>query len=267
MTHCLLLLTQGPLRLVFARSAPLELKPAGSLQTPAAASSKRASCVSSSCCGHEGQQIPHSPASDSLSNSLVSCNTSACCQQQGNTDSSVEQITQNGTGTADDSAAGSRHHRSSAPPVGGLLWELPDDSGTNMQQPLMVWLGPFSSPALTHLQLTHNTHPWLMLDPASQVAQQGLAPGLDRLLKRRYYLVERARSATMIGLLVGTLGAAGYLQALSVLRELAKQVCVAVLSLHQLRAAWLVDVTRCSCEWWLACCLGSNIVVWWSKHC
>lgn len=47
---------------------------------------------------------------------------------------------------------------------------------------------------------------------------------MDKLLKRRYYLVERARSASMVGLLVGTLGAAGYLQALSVLRDLAKQV-------------------------------------------
>eukprot|EP00878_Enallax_costatus_P018217 GHUV01019170.1.p1 GENE.GHUV01019170.1~~GHUV01019170.1.p1 ORF type:complete len:290 (+),score=85.29 GHUV01019170.1:1008-1877(+) len=87
----------------------------------------------------------------------------------------------------------------------------------------MVWLGPAESPALTHLQLTHSTHPWVMLDPLQQTVHHGLAPGLDRLLKRRYYLVERARSATMVGLLVGTLGAAGYLEALNVLRGLAKK--------------------------------------------
>lgn len=89
---------------------------------------------------------------------------------------------------------------------------------------MMVWIGPAESPALTHLQLTHSTHPWVLLEPVQQTVHQGLAPGLERLLKRRYYLVERARSATMVGLLVGTLGAAGYLQALNVLRALARQV-------------------------------------------
>jgi diphthamide biosynthesis protein 2 len=88
----------------------------------------------------------------------------------------------------------------------------------------MVWLGPFNSPALTHLQLTYSTSPWLLLNPASCTAEHGLLPDLQRLLKRRYYLVERARAASMVGLLVGTLGAAGYLQALSRVRQLAAQV-------------------------------------------
>ncbi|WIA08592.1 hypothetical protein OEZ85_008021 [Tetradesmus obliquus] len=85
----------------------------------------------------------------------------------------------------------------------------------------MVWLGPFSSPALTHLQLTYSARPWLLLDPASCSAEQGLLPELQRLLKRRYYMVERARGASMVGLLVGTLGAAGYLEALTRVRQLA----------------------------------------------
>jgi diphthamide biosynthesis enzyme Dph1/Dph2-like protein len=40
----------------------------------------------------------------------------------------------------------------------------------------------------------------------------------------RYYLVERARGASMVGLLVGTLGAAGYKTALEQLRHLAAEV-------------------------------------------
>jgi diphthamide biosynthesis protein 2 len=112
------------------------------------------------------------------------------------------------------------------PPVGGLVWQLPNSSSSSSssQPALMVWLGPFNSPALTHLQLTYSTSPWLLLDPASCTAEQGLLPDLQRLLKRRYYLVERARAASMVGLLVGTLGAAGYLEALSRVRQLAAEV-------------------------------------------
>lgn len=123
--------------------------------------------------------------------------------------------------TAADSTSSSS---SSVPPVGGLVWQLPSSSNSSSQPALMVWLGPFSSPALTHLQLTYSARPWLLLDPASCSAEQGLLPELQRLLKRRYYMVERARGASMVGLLVGTLGAAGYLEALTRVRQLAAAV-------------------------------------------
>lgn len=106
------------------------------------------------------------------------------------------------------------------------MWQLPDSSSSSSPD-CMLWLGPPSSPALTHLQLSHASCPWLLLDPDGQGTTEGLSPGLDRLLKRRYYLVERARGATMVGLLVGTLGAAGYKTALEQLRRLAGEVgCV-----------------------------------------
>lgn len=107
-------------------------------------------------------------------------------------------------------------------PTGGLLWQQPSSSSSSLPQ--MVWLGPLSSPALTHLQLSHASCTWLLLDLDSQGVSQGLSPGLDRLLKRRYYLVERARGSSMVGLLVGTLGAAGYKTALEQLRRLAAEV-------------------------------------------
>jgi diphthamide biosynthesis protein 2 len=54
--------------------------------------------------------------------------------------------------------------------------------------------------------------------------QEGLSPELQRLLKRRYFLVEKAKGAQLVGLLVGTLGPAGYLQVLQRLQQLVKQV-------------------------------------------
>lgn len=228
---------QGPLQLVFARSAALELRP-HSRSGPAAAANGEA--CSSTCCQPAVQQV-HAPSCTNATTPRVGAAETAtspqgCCKQQ--RDQHQEQARQQSIYCNLDPTAGgvavapgvaNSNSSTSLPPVGGLVWELPTNSSSNSssaspQQPLMVWLGPPSSPALTHLQLTHSMHPWLLLDPATQEAQQGMLPELQRLLKRRYYLVERTRAASMVGLLVGTLGAAGYMQALNKLRELAEQV-------------------------------------------
>lgn len=82
----------------------------------------------------------------------------------------------------------------------GLCWRLP--AGVTLDTCLLLWLGPLDSPTLTQLQLTHNSHNWAMFDPASGVFQTGLSPEMSRLLKRRYFLVEKAREASIVGLLV-----------------------------------------------------------------
>jgi hypothetical protein len=98
-----------------------------------------------------------------------------------------------------DSSSSSSEEGSQQPaqvPTGGLLWQLPcghnnsssssgDGGDRRCTQPLMVWLGPTTSPALTHLQLSFADHTWLLLHPVSQAVTQGLSAGLDRLLKRR----------------------------------------------------------------------------------
>ena len=53
--------------------------------------------------------------------------------------------------------------------------------------------------------------------------EQGLPSDVNRTLMRRYYLVEKARNASIVGILVGTLGAAGYLQAVDHVRKLAQR--------------------------------------------
>jgi diphthamide biosynthesis protein 2 len=155
-------------------------------------------------------------------------------------------------------------------PIGGLLWQLPssspDSQPSSSSTPqhtcsglpdLMVWLGPPSSSALTHLQLSFASCRWLLLDPETQGIAEGLSPGLDRVLKRRYYLVERARGAAMVGLLVGTLGAAGYRTALEQLRRLAGKVGFGHCQQSPAKPWCCVCVcTACACQ--VGCCLGSN---------
>ncbi len=55
------------------------------------------------------------------------------------------------------------------------------------------------------------------------VRPQGLPGTVGKLLRRRYYLVEKARNASIVGILVGTLGVAGYLEAVDHVRNLAKR--------------------------------------------
>lgn len=99
----------------------------------------------------------------------------------------------------------------------------------------MVWFGSSSAPAVQLLQLAYNAQPWLCCEPEPippdsstepcrtqrlQVSE-GLAPGTQALLKRRYYLVERAKAASIVGILAGTLAAAGFRDAISLIRAAA----------------------------------------------
>lgn len=82
----------------------------------------------------------------------------------------------------------------------GYAWSLP--SGTTPDACRLLWLGPLDSPTLAQLQLTRSAGRWAALDPGSGAFQEGLSPELGRLLKRRYFLVEKTREASIVGLLV-----------------------------------------------------------------
>eukprot|EP00879_Flechtneria_rotunda_P019749 GHRR01020753.1.p1 GENE.GHRR01020753.1~~GHRR01020753.1.p1 ORF type:complete len:434 (+),score=158.75 GHRR01020753.1:401-1702(+) len=234
----MLLAYQGPLQLIVAQTAACELEPqhrigkAGASssvgngtqqqqhhQTVAASNSSTA-YESQTCCQAPQQQPQQCCAHTACSSDAARHTTAGSPQEPRHCADSNSQQPEQSTTTA--APGGGVNTDSIQPPIGGLVWQLPSSCDPD-NKPLMVWLGPPDSPALTHLQLTHSTHLWLLLDPATLAVRHGLAHELDRLLRRRYYLVERARGATMIGLLVGTLGAAGYLQALQALRKLAAQ--------------------------------------------
>jgi diphthamide biosynthesis protein 2 len=119
--------------------------------------------------------------------------------------------------------------------LAGYQWRLP--LGVQPQDCGLAWVGAPDAPALLQLQLTHSTSPWAVLDPAllppphqagsdgsasmAAALREGLPPEVSRALRRRYYLVQRAREARVVGILVGTLGAAGYGDAVAALRAAA----------------------------------------------
>ncbi|KAL3143282.1 hypothetical protein ABBQ38_002125 [Trebouxia sp. C0009 RCD-2024] len=105
--------------------------------------------------------------------------------------------------------------------IGGYSWQLP--AGVTQEECIMLWVGPDSVPTLTHLHLTFNKSLWVMYDPELKTWQEGLPQDINKTLKRRYFLVEKAKNASVIGILVGTLGVAGYQDAIESIRHLAKQ--------------------------------------------
>lgn len=99
--------------------------------------------------------------------------------------------------------------------LGGLNWNVPVDH--NMDDYLLFWIGS-DGPAFANLVLTFNNSEvvWyakdgkMLTDFSSQ----------KRILRRRYYLVEKAKDANIVGILVGTLGVAGYRHIVRQMKEL-----------------------------------------------
>ncbi|XP_009949342.1 PREDICTED: diphthamide biosynthesis protein 2, partial [Leptosomus discolor] len=76
--------------------------------------------------------------------------------------------------------------------------------------------------ALTSFMLTWNCCPFSSFDPTTGCGRRETL-NVNRALMQRLYLVERARNARVVGILVGTLGVAGYLAVLQHLRELLRR--------------------------------------------
>ncbi|XP_062974739.1 2-(3-amino-3-carboxypropyl)histidine synthase subunit 2 isoform X2 [Elgaria multicarinata webbii] len=116
----------------------------------------------------------------------------------------------------------SQEHFDSALSVSGLVQQFGRHFVVNEQQGLdtyMVFYVGCEGPELTNFMLSWNQCSFSSFDPKTG---QGRRETLDvnRALRRRLYLVERARDAQVVGIVVGTLGVADYLSVLQHLREI-----------------------------------------------
>ncbi|KAI0631510.1 diphthamide biosynthesis protein [Trametes polyzona] len=75
---------------------------------------------------------------------------------------------------------------------------------------------------LTNLLLTHASYEVYSYDPVTREARQE-SGRTNKLLMRRYAVVQKARDADVIGILVGTLGVANYLPLIAHLRNIIKK--------------------------------------------
>lgn len=95
------------------------------------------------------------------------------------------------------------------------------EAGGGLQDWAMFYVGA-EGLALTNFMLTWNRCPFSSFDPATGQGRRETL-NVNRALMRRLYLVERARDARVVGILVGTLGMAGYLEVLQHLRQLLRR--------------------------------------------
>eukprot|EP00850_Spirogloea_muscicola_P000624 SM000002S05704 [mRNA] locus=s2:1744841:1748976:+ [translate_table: standard] len=122
--------------------------------------------------------------------------------------------------------------------LGGLEWCLPP--GASEQDVVLAWIGP-EGPALTHIMLVHHRCQFVQYDPATKALHTDFVKH-SKLLSRRqvfaalliqavicnardvvvYYLVERAKEAGIVGIILGTLAVAGYQAVLERLRTIIK---------------------------------------------
>lgn len=106
-------------------------------------------------------------------------------------------------------------------PRDGVAAYAPTSADEHSSLPL-IWVGSDESPALLLLLLSRQTPAFAHFDPRSGVfsarAQEG-EQAASRLLRRRYALVSRAAEAHVFGLVVGTLGVAGFTRQIAELRS------------------------------------------------
>ncbi|CAL9063777.1 uncharacterized protein LOC103986835 isoform X1 [Musa acuminata AAA Group] len=102
--------------------------------------------------------------------------------------------------------------------LGGLTWSIPSDH--KIEDYLLFWIGPENS-AFTNVVLTFNNCEIIRYDADERRLLEDTSCQ-RRILKRRYYLVEKAKDANIVGILVGTLGCAGYLSIIQQMKELIK---------------------------------------------
>lgn len=100
--------------------------------------------------------------------------------------------------------------------IGGLVWKLCE--GRKMEDSLLFWIGSDNS-AFANVVLTFNGCEIVRYDAAENCMVTDFSQQ-KRILKRRYYLVEKAKDANIVGILVGTLGVAGYLRMINQMKEL-----------------------------------------------
>ncbi|RKO90417.1 putative diphthamide synthesis protein-domain-containing protein, partial [Blyttiomyces helicus] len=101
--------------------------------------------------------------------------------------------------------------------VRGSRWySLPD--GHAIENYDIFYLGP-ESLSLTNIMMTHSRCKVYSFNPAAGESREESA-SVNRLLMRRYMMVQKARDADVIGIVVGTLGVASYLSVINDVKRL-----------------------------------------------
>ncbi|KAJ3133271.1 Diphthamide biosynthesis protein 2 [Physocladia obscura] len=84
----------------------------------------------------------------------------------------------------------------------GRKYVIPE--GRDLKEYTIIYIGG-ESLTLTNIIMTHNSLPSFSYDPALKIAREENST-INKLLRRRYVMVQKAKDADVIGIVVGTLG-------------------------------------------------------------
>ncbi|GFR93459.1 2-(3-amino-3-carboxypropyl)histidine synthase subunit 2 [Elysia marginata] len=92
---------------------------------------------------------------------------------------------------------------------------------TNIQDYSFLFIGASDCPTLVNMMMTFNKNVFFTYDP-SKASCVKESVNINRALMKRYYLVERAKDANIVGIVAGTLGVAKYKDIIDHLKALLK---------------------------------------------
>ncbi|KAI9485458.1 MAG: diphthamide biosynthesis protein 2, partial [Benjaminiella poitrasii] len=101
---------------------------------------------------------------------------------------------------------------------GGRYFELPKDIAIDA---CSIFFVGAESLTLTNIMMVYNKCPLYTYNPKTKEARKE-SVAVNRMLMKRYFLVQKAKDATTIGIVVGTLGVASYLNIIDHLKRIIK---------------------------------------------
>ncbi|XP_029181638.2 2-(3-amino-3-carboxypropyl)histidine synthase subunit 2-like [Acropora millepora] len=100
----------------------------------------------------------------------------------------------------------------------GREFRLPEN--TELEEWSMFYIGS-QSLCLTNLMMSYNKCQFYSYDPCTNIGRQETL-NVNKALMKRYYMIQRAKDAQVVGIVVGTLGVADYLQIIERLKKMIK---------------------------------------------
>ncbi|THH05897.1 hypothetical protein EW145_g4460 [Phellinidium pouzarii] len=118
---------------------------------------------------------------------------------------------------------------------------------------IIVWIGE-ESPTLTKLLMTSSGKDIISFSPSSGILQPQ-SYLTNKLLMRRYALLQKARDADVFGILIGTLGVASYLPLIAHIRTQLKKARKKsyTVSVGKINPSKLANFMEIECWIWVAC--------------
>ncbi|KAF9109977.1 Diphthamide biosynthesis protein 2 [Mortierella sp. AM989] len=208
-----------------------------------------------SCCngGREtscSQDAVGSPSccQSSTSISASRCTSSTGCQASTSTMTAQQSLSAAEKQTIDGTSATSDNNKRKR---FGRTYDLPE--GDNIENYTLFYIGD-ESPTLSNIMMTHSKCEVYSYNPEMREGRLESAQ-INRALMRRYFLVQKAKDADVIGIAVGTLGVASYMTMIQHLKSLieSKGKKAYTFVMGKLNVAKMANFMEIDCFVYVAC--------------